>query len=91
MYQRSLPLIIQNHQADNLLNLDTYRKWKCASAGEKKAAVVLQVGKTWYFDDHLPYYSSLHDVCMGEHVEVAGRNGMLFLLLCDSVLDFVLL
>ncbi|XP_064393030.1 DNA repair protein XRCC1-like isoform X2 [Halichondria panicea] len=35
-----------SHPADNLLNPDTYRKWKCASAGEKKAIVVLQLEKS---------------------------------------------
>ena len=34
---------IQSHPAENLLNAETYRKWKCAAAGEKQAVVVLQV------------------------------------------------
>lgn len=32
-----------NHPAQNLLSSDTYRKWKCASPGEKQAVVVFQV------------------------------------------------
>ena len=39
----SLPPDFQNHPAENLLNAETYRKWKCATAGEKQAVVVLQV------------------------------------------------
>ena len=35
------------HPASNLLSSDTYRKWKCASAAEKKAVVVLQVRSIW--------------------------------------------
>lgn len=34
-----------NHPADNLLSAESYRKWKCAAAGEKKAIVVLQLEK----------------------------------------------
>lgn len=33
----------QNHPASNLLNSDTYRKWACATGGEKQVVVVLQV------------------------------------------------
>ena len=33
-----------NHPAKNLLSSDTYRKWKCASGGEKQAVVVFEVG-----------------------------------------------
>jgi DNA-repair protein XRCC1 len=32
-----------NHPARNLLSSDSYRKWKCSSAGEKQAVVVLQL------------------------------------------------
>lgn len=32
-----------NHPASNLLSSDTYRKWKCASGGEKQAVVVFEV------------------------------------------------
>ena len=33
-----------NHPARNLLSSDTYRKWKCATGGEKQAVVVFEVG-----------------------------------------------
>lgn len=36
-------LQLQNQPAENLLSLESYKKWACASAGEKKATVVLQV------------------------------------------------
>ena len=34
---------LQNHPAENLLSLDTYRKWQCSTEGEKQAVVVLEV------------------------------------------------
>ncbi|XP_077482947.1 DNA repair protein XRCC1 isoform X2 [Amblyomma americanum] len=33
------------HKAENLLKPETYRKWKCASPGEKQASVILQLEK----------------------------------------------
>ncbi|XP_041844640.1 DNA repair protein XRCC1 isoform X2 [Melanotaenia boesemani] len=33
------------HKADNLLNSDTYRKWKAARPGEKQTSVILQFEK----------------------------------------------
>lgn len=33
------------HKAENLLKEETYRKWKCATAGEKNATIVLQFEK----------------------------------------------
>lgn len=33
------------HKAENLIKPETYRKWKCASPGEKSANVVLQFEK----------------------------------------------
>lgn len=33
------------HKAENLLKSETYRKWKCATAGEKQASVILQLEK----------------------------------------------
>ena len=41
-----------NHPARNLFNSDSYRKWKCASAGEKQAVVVLQVRSIWDWFTH---------------------------------------
>ncbi|XP_077869051.1 DNA repair protein XRCC1-like [Saccoglossus kowalevskii] len=35
-----------NHKADNLLKDETYRKWKCKSAGEKNVSVILQFEKS---------------------------------------------
>jgi DNA-repair protein XRCC1 len=32
-----------NHPARNLLSSDTYRKWKCATGGEKQAVVVFEL------------------------------------------------
>ncbi|XP_033126063.1 DNA repair protein XRCC1-like isoform X1 [Anneissia japonica] len=36
----------ETHKADNLLKTETYRKWKCATAGEKQATVILQFEKS---------------------------------------------
>lgn len=33
------------HKAENLLKPETYRKWKCATPGEKQASVILQLEK----------------------------------------------
>ncbi|XP_042148816.1 DNA repair protein XRCC1 [Ixodes scapularis] len=33
------------HKAENLLKSERYRKWKCATAGEKQASVILQLEK----------------------------------------------
>ncbi|CAN7945842.1 unnamed protein product, partial [Ixodes pacificus] len=35
----------QVHKAENLLKSERYRKWKCATAGEKQASVILQLEK----------------------------------------------
>lgn len=34
------------HKASNLLNSETFRKWKCATAGEKQASIILQLEKS---------------------------------------------
>lgn len=39
----------QNHPASNLLNRDTYRKWKCRETGEKDAYVILKFEKAVTF------------------------------------------
>ena len=36
-----------NHPARNLLSSDTYRKWKCATGGEKQAVIVFEVSSIW--------------------------------------------
>lgn len=33
----------QNQPAENLMDLESYKKWSCAEPGEKRAVVVLQV------------------------------------------------
>lgn len=33
----------QNQPAENLLGLDSYKKWTCAAPAEKNAVVILQV------------------------------------------------
>ncbi|ODM91803.1 DNA repair protein XRCC1, partial [Orchesella cincta] len=39
-----------NHPASNLLNRDTYRKWKCKEAGEKEAFVILKFDQAVNFN-----------------------------------------
>lgn len=58
-----------NHPASNLLNPDTYRKWACATGGEKQAVIVLQLEKS----------ASIHAIDIGNNgsafVEVmVGRS-----------------
>ncbi|XP_066147045.1 DNA repair protein XRCC1 [Euwallacea fornicatus] len=36
-----------NHQASNILSSDSIKKWKCKSAGEKSASVVLQLDQPY--------------------------------------------
>ncbi|XP_071959331.1 DNA repair protein XRCC1-like isoform X2 [Antedon mediterranea] len=45
----------ETHKADNLLKPETYRKWKCATAGEKQATVILQFEKS----------STIHSIDIG--------------------------
>ena len=36
-------LLLKAQPAQNLLKSETYRKWRCASAGEKQASIILEV------------------------------------------------
>lgn len=36
-------LLFQVHKADNLLNPESTKKWKCKSMGEKQAVAILQL------------------------------------------------
>ena len=40
-------MLFKAQPAQNLLKSETYRKWRCAAAGEKQASVILEV-KHWY-------------------------------------------
>lgn len=67
---------LQVHKAENLIKPETYRKWKCATPGEKSATVALQFEKA----------IQIHSIDIGNEssafVEVlVGRSS-------DSVNDF---
>uniref|UniRef100_A0A2L2YD80 DNA repair protein XRCC1 n=1 Tax=Parasteatoda tepidariorum TaxID=114398 RepID=A0A2L2YD80_PARTP len=67
------------HKSENLLNPETYRKWKCATPGEKNASVILQFEKA----------TKIHSIDIGNEssafVEVlVGRSS-------DSVNDYKVL
>ncbi|KAG8194911.1 hypothetical protein JTE90_021372 [Oedothorax gibbosus] len=67
------------HKAENILLSETYRKWKCATPGEKNASVVLQFEKA----------TQIHSIDIGNEssafVEVlVGRSS-------DSVKDYQVL
>ena len=62
-----------NHPAGSLLSSDTYRKWKCASAGEKQAVVVLQVCTIWEFmSSNLEYFMCSSTFGMGGCTSLGG-------------------
>ncbi len=50
---------LQKQPAENLLDLESYKKWSCAEPGEKKATVVLQVSS--------PAASQLLYWCLPKH------------------------